>query len=490
MQFQIPDLRLASAEIFMLLMACVILIVDLFVKDRKRTVIFVATQLTLVGAAVVTFATSSGEIGYTFSNMYVGDLMGDLLKLLVYLTVIIVLFYSRDYILEREQMARSEYYVLALFATLGMMVMISANHFLTVYIGLELLSLSLYALVAMNRDSVPATEAAMKYFVLGALASGLLLYGMSMIYGATGTLEITAVAERLYMGQANKSILVFGLVFLVSGIAFKLGVVPFHMWIPDVYHGAPTAVALLIATAPKLAAFAIVMRMLVNGLVVLAQDWQTMLILLSVLSMAVGNIAAIAQTNLKRMLAYSAISHMGFMLLGLVTGVVGGDARFALNAYSSSMFYVITYVLTSAGTFGMILLLARGGLESDQIDDFKGLNKRSPWFAAVMMMMMFSMAGIPFFVGFFAKFSVLQAVVAAGYLWLAVVAVLFSLIGCFYYLRVVKIMYFDPPTNTAPIQAPLDMKILMSANGLAVAVLGIFPQALMSLCAFALLRSL
>jgi len=474
----------------MLLMACVILIVDLFVKDRKRTVIFVATQLTLVGAAVVTFATSSGEIGYTFSNMYVGDLMGDLLKLLVYLTVIIVLFYSRDYILEREQMARSEYYVLALFATLGMMVMISANHFLTVYIGLELLSLSLYALVAMNRDSVPATEAAMKYFVLGALASGLLLYGMSMIYGATGTLEITAVAERLYMGQANKSILVFGLVFLVSGIAFKLGVVPFHMWIPDVYHGAPTAVALLIATAPKLAAFAIVMRMLVNGLVVLAQDWQTMLILLSVLSMAIGNIAAIAQTNLKRMLAYSAISHMGFMLLGLVTGVVGGDARFALNAYSSSMFYVITYVLTSAGTFGMILLLARGGLESDQIDNFKGLNKRSPWFAAVMMMMMFSMAGIPFFVGFFAKFSVLQAVVAAGYLWLAVVAVLFSLIGCFYYLRVVKIMYFDPPTNTAPIHAPLDMKILMSANGLAVAVLGIFPQALMSLCAFALLRSL
>jgi len=365
MQFQIPDLRLASAEIFMLLMACVILIVDLVVKERKRTVIFVATQLTLVGAAVITFAISSGDIAYTFSNMYVSDLMGDLLKLLVYLTVIIVLFYSRDYILEREQMARSEYYVLALFATLGMMVMISANHFLTVYIGLELLSLSLYALVAMNRDSVPATEAAMKYFVLGALASGLLLYGMSMIYGATGTLEITAVAERLYMGQANKSILVFGLVFLVSGIAFKLGVVPFHMWIPDVYHGAPTAVALFIASAPKLAAFAIVVRMLVNGLIVLAQDWQTMLILLAVLSMAVGNIAAIAQTNLKRMLAYSAISHMGFMLLGLVTGIVDGDARFALNAYSSSMFYVITYVLTSAGTFGMILLLARGGLASD-----------------------------------------------------------------------------------------------------------------------------
>jgi NADH-quinone oxidoreductase subunit N len=490
MQFQTPDLRLASAEIFMLVMACLILMLDLFVKDKKRTLTFVATQLTLVGAAVVTFATTSGDIGYTFSNMYVGDLLSDLLKLLLYLTVIVVLFYSRGYILEREQMARGEYYTLALFATLGMMVMISANHFLTVYLGLELLSLSLYAMVAMNRDSVPATEAAMKYFVLGALASGLLLYGMSMIYGATGTLEITGVAERLYAGQADRTILVFGLVFLVSGIAFKLGVVPFHMWIPDVYHGAPTAVTLFIATAPKLAAFAIVVRMLVNGLIVLAQDWQAMLILLAVLSMAIGNIAAIAQTNLKRMLAYSAISHMGFMLLGLVTGVVGGDARFALNSYSSSMFYVITYVLTSAGTFGMILLLARGGLESDELDDLKGLNRRSPWFAALMMMMMFSMAGVPFFVGFFAKFSVLQAVVAAGYLWLAIVAVFFSLIGCFYYLRVVKLMYFDQPACSTPIEAPLDMKILLSANGLAVALLGIFPQALMSLCAFALLRSL
>jgi NADH-quinone oxidoreductase subunit N len=322
--------------------------------------------LTLVGAAVVTFATSSGEIGYTFSNMYVGDLMGDLLKLLLYLTVIVVLFYSRGYILEREQMAKGEYYVLALFATLGMMVMISANHLVTVYIGLELLSLSLYAMVAMNRDSVPATEAAMKFFVLGALASGLLLYGMSMIYGATGTLEITAIAERLYTGQADKTILVFGLVFLVSGLAFKLGVVPFpHVdsrrlsWRADGGH-------LVHCHRTEAGCFAMVMRLLVNGLIVLAQDWQTMLILLSVLSMAIGNIAAIAQTNLKRMLAYSAISHMGFMLLGMVTGVVGGDARFALNAYSSSMFYVITYVLTSAGTFGMILLLARGGLESDE----------------------------------------------------------------------------------------------------------------------------
>ena len=490
MQFVPPDLRLASAEIFLLAMACLILIVDLFVKDKKRTVTFFLTLLALVGAAAATILTSSGEIVYTFSNMYVGDLMGDLLKLLLYVTVMVVLVYSRGYLQDRPQMAKGEYYSLTLFATLGMMVMISANHFLTVYIGIELLSLSLYALVALNRDSIPATEAAMKYFVLGALASGLLLYGMSMIYGATGSLEISAVSEHLFSGQVNKAILGFGLVFLVSGIAFKLGVVPFHMWIPDVYHGAPTAVTLFIASAPKLAAFAMVIRLLVNGLLVAAQDWQTMLLILSVLSMAVGNFAAIAQTNLKRMLAYSAISHMGFMLLGLVTGVVGGDARFALNAYSSSMFYVITYVLTSAGTFGMILLLARTGFESDEISDFAGLNKRNPWYAALMMMMMFSMAGIPFFVGFFAKFSVLQAVVAAGYLWLAIAAVFFSLVGAYYYLRVVKVMYFDPPANKSRIEAPMDIKILLSANGLAVALIGVFPQTLMSLCAFSLLRSL
>jgi NADH-quinone oxidoreductase subunit N len=422
--------------------------------------------------------------------MFVGDLMGDFLKLTMYITVIVVLFYSRSYVLDRPQMARGEFYSLTLFATLGMMVMISANHFLTVYIGIELLSLSLYAMVALNRDSVSATEAAMKYFVLGALASGLLLYGMSMIYGATGTLEISALAERLASGEANKNILVFGVVFLVSGIAFKLGVVPFHMWIPDVYHGAPTAVTLFLGSAPKLAAFAIVIRMLVSGLFVVSADWQTMLLILSVLSMAVGNFAAIAQTNIKRMLAYSAISHMGFMLLGMVSGVVGGDARFALNAYSSSLFYVVTYVLTSAGAFGMIMLLARSGFESDEISDFAGLNKRSPWFAAVMMMMMFSMAGIPFFVGFFAKFSVLQAVVVAGYLWLAIAAVFFSLVGAYYYLRVVKVMYFDPPASSARIEAPMNVKVLMSANGLAVALIGIFPNTLLWICAFVLSRSL
>jgi NADH-quinone oxidoreductase subunit N len=488
--FVVPNLLPAAPEIFLATMALAILMIDLLVKDSRRTVTFALTQLTLIGCAAIQFATSTGEITYTFSNMFVDDLMSDLLKLFLYMTVVVVMFYSRGYVIDRESMNKGEYYVLALFATLGMMVMISANHFLTIYIGLELLSLSLYAMVAMNRDSIASTEAAMKYFVLGALASGLLLYGMSMIYGATGTLEITGIAERLNSGGVNKSVLVFGLVFLVAGLAFKLGVVPFHMWIPDVYQGAPTSVTLFIGSAPKLAAFAIVMRLLVSGLLPLAQDWQQMLIILSVLSMAIGNLAAIAQTNLKRMLAYSAISHMGFMLLGIVTGVVGGDARYALNAYSSSMFYVIAYVLMSAGTFGMILLMARAGFEAEEIDDYKGLNKRSPWFAGIMLMLMFSMAGVPFFIGFFAKFSVLQAVVAAGYMWLAIVAVLFSLIGAFYYLRVVKVMYFDTPADETPIAAPLDMRILISANGLAVAVLGIFPQVIMSLCAYALLRSL
>ena len=488
--FVIPDFLPAAPEIFLATMAMAILMIDLFVKDNRRTATFVLTQLTLIGCAAIQIYTSSGEITYTFSNMFVDDMMSDLLKLFVYMTMIVVLFYSRTYLLDRPNMNKGEYYVLALFATLGMMVMISANNFVTIYVGLELLSLSLYAMVAMNRDSLASTEAAMKYFVLGALASGMLLYGMSMIYGATGTLEITELAETLYNGESNKMVLTFGLVFLVSGLAFKLGVVPFHMWIPDVYHGAPTPVTLLIGSAPKLAAFAIVMRLLVSGLITLAQDWQGMLIILSVLSMAIGNLAAIAQTNLKRMLAYSAISHMGFMLLGIVTGVVGGDARYALNAYSSSMFYVIAYVLMTTGAFGMILLMSRAGFEAESLDDYKGLNKRSPWFAGIMLMIMFSMAGVPFFIGFFAKFSVLQAVVAADYLWLAIVAVLFSLIGAFYYLRVVKLMYFDAPEDETPISASMDMRILISANGLAVAALGLFPQVIMSLCAYALLRSL
>ena len=484
-----PDLYPASAEIFLLAMACVILLVDAFIGTTKRWVVAALTIVTLVGCALITYWTMDGQVVLTFSNMFVDDLLADFLKLLVYLAVIVVIVYSRDFLAARN-LDKGEYYVLVLFATLGMMVMISAASFLTIYLGLELLSLSLYALVALDRDSARATEAAMKYFVLGALASGLLLYGMSMVYGATGTLEIGGVAQALHLGVANKTVLVFGLVFIVSGIAFKLGAVPFHMWVPDVYHGAPTPITLLIASAPKLAAFAIAMRMLVYGLFELAEHWQSMLMILAMLSIAVGNLVAIAQTNIKRMLAYSAISHMGFLLLALMSGVVGPDKHFALNAYSSAMYYVVAYVIMSLGAFGTVLLLSRAGYEAEHLDDFKGLNQRSPWFAAVMMAVMFSMAGVPFFVGFFAKFSVLLAVVDAGYIWVAVFAVMFSLIGAFYYLRIVKFMYFDPPVDAAPITAGLDMRFLLSVNGAAVALFGIFPDALVSLCTYALLRSL
>ena len=493
LNFVPPDLRPASAEIFVLAMTCLILILDLFSKDKTHSRTFALTQLTLLGGGLITVLMRSEQTLYTFSNMYVSDLMGTFLKCLVYLTVIVVLFYSRAYLLARPHMLRSEFYVLSLFATLGMLVMISANHFLLVYIGIELLSLSLYALVAFNRDSVTATEAAMKYFVLGALASGLLLYGMSMIYGATGTLDITELATRLRDASVSTNlienkVLVFGVVFLVAGVAFKLGAAPFHMWIPDVYQGAPTAVTLFIASAPKLAAFAVVIRMLVEGLIAVSPDWQAMLMILSVVSMGVGNFAAIAQTNIKRMLAYSAIAHMGFMLLGLASGL-GDNAELSLRAYSASMVYVVAYVLTSLGTFGMILLLTREGFESEEINDLAGLNKRSPWLAAMMMMMMFSMAGIPFFVGFIAKFSVFVAVIATGKLWLVLIAIFFSLVGAYYYLRVVKVMYFDAPTQTATIQTAWNVRLLISANGLLVALIGIFPESLIALCSLAIKQS-
>jgi len=488
MNFVIPDFYPAAAELFVAAMSFVILLVGTF-RQNARHIVYTLTQLTLVFAAVITWRTMDGQVNFTFSNMYVDDLMGDFLKLMLYLSVAVVLLYSRGYMNDRK-METTEYYLLAIYATLGMMVMISANHFLTIYLGLELLSLALYAMVALERDSARATEAAMKYFVLGALASGLLLYGISMIYGAIGTLEISSVAQSIYHQAGNRTVLMFGLVFVVAGLAFKLGVVPFHMWIPDVYQGAPAAITLFIASAPKLAAFAMAMRLLVNGLFELAEQWQSMLMFLAVLSIVLGNLAAIAQTNLKRMLGYSGISHMGFMLLGLMSGVVGGDRHFALNAYSSSMFYVISYVMMSMASFGVILLMSRSGFEAETLDDFRGLNKRNSWFAGVMAMVMFSMAGIPFFIGFFAKFSVLQAVVAAGYIWLAILAVVMSLIGAFYYLRVVKLMFFDEPADTAPITATLDMRVLLSLNGVAIAALGLMPQTLMSLCAYSLLGSL
>ena len=487
--FVLPDLAPAYPELFLLTMACAILLVDVIMGAASRALVAALSLLTLFGCAALTTLTATGELTTTFSNMFIDDAFADLLKMLVYASVAAVLVYSRGYLRDRG-LDKAEYYLLVLFATLGMMVMISAGHFLTVYLGLELMSLSIYALVAMDRDSARSTEAAMKYFILGALASGLLLYGMSMMYGATGTLIINDVLHALATGQANGIVLVFGLVFLVSGLAFKLGAVPFHMWVPDVYHGAPTPMTLFISTAPKLAAFAMIMRLLVFGTIPLAEQWQPMLLVMAVLSIIVGNLAAIAQTNIKRMLAYSAISHMGFMLLAFTTGVFNGHAALALEAYTSAFYYVVAYVLMSLAGFGMLLMLSRAGYDVETLEDFKGLNQRSPWYAAVMMMTMFSMAGIPFFVGFFAKFSVLLSAVAAGLVWVAVIAVAFSLVGAFYYLRVVKLMYFDAPNDVAPINASIDMRVLLSLNGLAIAVFGLFPEPLMQLCRQALARSL
>jgi NADH-quinone oxidoreductase subunit N len=473
MNFALIDLLPVLPEIFVLLMLCVILILDLFLADDLRFISYGLTLLTLAGAAAITASTFSATPVLAFSHMFVDDALSDTLKLMLYGVVGTVLIYSRGYIQARG-LYRGEFFVLVLFAMLGMMVMISGSHFLTLYLGLELLSLSLYALVALQRDSKVATEAAMKYFVLGALASGMLLYGLSMIYGATGSLEVAKVAATLPTLDHLNTVLVFGLVFVIAGLAFKLGVVPFHMWLPDVYQGAPTAVTLFIGSAPKIAAFAFVMRLLIDGLGGLVADWQPMLALMALLSMAIGNITAIAQTNIKRMLAYSTISHMGFLLLGFLAG--------SENGYSSAMFYVVVYVLMSLASFGMVLLLSRAGFEAEQLEDFKGLNRRSPWYAFLMLLVMVSMAGIPPTVGFYAKLSVLQAALQAGYLWLVVTAVLLSVIGAFYYLRIVKLMYFDEPSDTAPIQVHADMSVLLSANALAILALGILPQPLMALC--------
>lgn len=477
MNFALTDLLPVLPEIFVLSMLCFILILDLFLADDLRFISYGLTLLTLAGAAIITAATFTQTPVLAFSNMFVDDALSDMLKLMLYGVVATVLIYARGYIQARG-LYRGEFFVLMLFAMLGMMVMISGSHFLTLYLGLELLSLSLYALVALQRDSRVATEAAMKYFVLGAIASGMLLYGLSMIYGATGTLDIANLATTLPNVNHLNTVLVFGLVFTIAGLAFKLGVVPFHMWIPDVYQGAPTAVTLFIGTAPKIAAFAFVMRLLIAGLGGLATDWQPMLALMALLSMAIGNITAIAQTNIKRMLAYSTISHMGFLLLGFLAA--------STNGYNAAMFYVLVYVLMSLGGFGMILLLSRAGFEADQLNDFKGLNQRSPWYAFLMLLLMVSMAGIPPTVGFYAKLSVLQAALQAGYLWLVVAAVLMSVIGAFYYLRIVKLMYFDEPLDATPIQAQPDMSVLLSINALAVLALGIMPQSLMTLCANAI----
>ncbi|MEO7031873.1 MAG: NADH-quinone oxidoreductase subunit NuoN [Herbaspirillum sp.] len=490
------NLNLAPAypEIFLLIATSAILLIDLFLSNSKRHITYLLALITLVICAALTMLDfNSGTTVYTFHDMFVSDPMSNLLKLFAYLAVGFTLIYSQRYVSSRNMISGhlgGEYYVLALFSLLGQMVLISGNSFLTLYLGLELMSLPLYALVALRRDYAFATEAAIKYFVLSALSSGFLLYGMSMLYGATGSLDLVEVARITASGTMNKTVLVFGVVFVVAGLSFKLGAVPFHMWLPDVYHGAPTPITLLVAAAPVMAAFAMCMRLLVEGLLPLAFDWQQMLTFLSVASMAVGNIAAIAQTNLKRMLAYSTIGQMGFMMLGLLSGVVNGDLSATANAYSSAMFYAITYMLATLGTFGVIMVLARSGFEAEELSDFKGLNKRSPWFALIMMILMFSLAGVPPTMGFYAKFSVLQAILGIGLVWLAVFAVLMSLVGAFFYLRVVKLMYFDEPIDTHPIVVNTDMRIALSVNGMALLVLGILPGPLMSACAIAIVKTL
>jgi NADH-quinone oxidoreductase subunit N len=480
--FEVPNLIPLLPELLVLAAACTILLLDLLIKDEHRAATtYVLTQFTLLGAAVLSAATVGAERTYTMNGMFVDDPMGDVLKITIYITVAVLLTYAREY-LSLRGLLRGELFGLALLATLGMMVMVSASHFLVLYLGLELLSLSLYSMVALQRDSAVATEAAMKYFVLGALASGMLLYGMSMLYGATGSLHLDEVLTAIQTGTAQRPVLVFGLVFVVAGLAFKLGVVPFHMWVPDVYQGAPTAMTLFIASAAKLAAFGFVMRFLADGLQPLFADWQGMLVILALASMALGNITAIAQSNIKRMLAYSTIAHMGFMLLGFLSGEV--------NGYSSAMFYVVTYALTTLGAFGMVMLLSREGFEADNLEDFKGLNQRNPWYAFIMLILMFSLAGVPPTVGFFAKLSVFQAALDAGFVWLVVVAVVLALIGAFYYLRIVKLMYFDPPAAGEPLRPQPDVRLMMGANGLAVLALGILPQPLMTLCVFAVQRVL
>ncbi|MGO9988912.1 MAG: NADH-quinone oxidoreductase subunit NuoN [Steroidobacteraceae bacterium] len=467
----------ASPEIFLGTAACAILMLDLLVSDAQRHWSGVLAVISLVLTAVLAAAQPVSAKIVALGGLYELDRMAQVLKVVTLLTVAVVFVYSTDY-LKRRAIFKGEYYVLGLFATLGALVLISAGSLITLYLGLELMSLCLYAMVAFDRESGIAAESAIKYFVLGSMASGALLYGMSIVYGVTGNLQLASIATVVHSSFAENVGLVFGIAFILVGVGFKLGAVPFHMWIPDVYEGSPTCVTVFIGTASKLAAFALAMRLLPEAMAAAEPDWSQMLVVLSVLSMAIGNIVAIAQANIKRMLAYSTISHIGYVLLGILSGTAQG--------YQAAMFYMISYVIVAGGSFGMVLLLARQGFEADKLADFKGLNARSPWFAGMMAILMFSLAGVPPFVGFWAKLGVVQAVLGIGYTWLAVVAVLFSVVGAFYYLRIVKLMYFDEPTDHAQIGGSTLMRAVLSANVLLVFVLGVIPGALIALCQRAL----
>jgi len=490
---QLTSLPIVYPEIFLLLMTSAVALVGVNASESRLNLTYWLAQISLGVLALLHLnELQMARTVYGMQRMVVIDPLGHLLALVATVVTMMTLGFARPYLKSRD-LLKGEFLTLAMFSLLGISVMVSANNFLVVYVGLELMSLSLYALTALRRDHAVSTEAAMKYFVLGALASGFLLYGLSMMYGATGTLDIPGVFEALHKGTANPQVLTFGLVFIVAGLAFKLGLAPFHMWVPDVYQGAPTAVTLLISGAPKLAAFGITFRILVEALSGQANDWEEMLIVLSVASMALGNLAAIAQSNLKRLLAYSAIAQLGFMLLGFTPTVINFSTAPAANGYSSALFYIVTYMVTTLGTFGLIMLLSRNGFESEEISDFAGLARRSPWIAMVMAAFMFSLAGIPPLVGFYAKFAVLQALVSTGnqgYIILAVVAVLLSLIGAYYYLRIVKTMFFDEPVDVTPIRGEAGVTVLLAATGLASLVLGLLPDGLMTVCRDAVIKAL
>ena len=469
-QFIQSDVSLILPEVFVLSMAMIVLMTDLFIKPSSRWIIFALSQLTLLGGAYLTSQHFNHETQFAFSNMFVRDGLADLLKMMSYIGTSLIFFYSRSYMKDRD-LYRGEYFSLVLFALLGMMIMISSHNMLLVYMGLELLSLCLYSLTALDRDNQKATESAIKYFVLGALASGLLLYGMSMIYGATSSLDLSVIAAALLNHPMDHAILVLGLVFVVAGLAFKLGAVPFQMWVPDVYEGSPSSIAMLISSVPKLAAFAITVRLLGDGLQSMMVDWKQMMLIMAILSISIGNITAIAQTNIKRMYAYSTISHIGFILFGLMSGT--------LNGYASSLFYVISYMFMTLASFAVLIMMSRKNFDCQTLEDFKGLNKRNSWYAFLMLITMLSMAGIPPTIGFYAKFMVLQAAFDAGFAGFVVYAVLMALVGMFYYIRIVKLMYFDEPKLKNNIEAPIDMKWILSANALALLVIGLVPHTFM-----------
>ncbi len=473
MVLTIADVLPAAAEIFLASAACVLLLVEAVFGARARNLSFLLAFVALAGTAWVTAAVAIPDRAVILGGHFVADPMGTVLKFFAYGAATVTLLYSRDY-LERRELLKGEYLVLALFAVLGIQVIVSAGSLLTLYLGIEIMSLSLYAMVAFDREDGVAAESAMKYFVLGAIASGALLYGISILYGMTGTILLDGIAASVGRSDAPQVGMLFGLAFIVVGVAFKFGAVPFHMWLPDVYHGAPTPVTLFVGSAPKIASFALAMRVLAEGLGGVADAWQDMLVVLASLSMIVGNVVAIAQSNIKRMLAYSTISHVGFILLGVLAANAAG--------YRAAMFYTLTYVIMTTGAFGVVLWLTRKGFEADALDDYKGLNRRNPWFAFVMLLVMFGLAGVPPTVGFWAKLQVISAVLNVGLTWLAALAVLMSVVGAYYYLRIVKLMYFDEPTTAGPVEAKIAMRLMLSLNGLAILVLGLYPGVLLRLC--------